>query len=193
MPKEINGLPPHVLIVHAVVILVPLLALVAVLFLVPRFRRSLRWPMVILAFVALASTFLARESGKNLKDSIVPPGTQPNELLDAIDRHQDLANQLWYIVIAFFIVVLIAAYVLRPDDEIGPFPGGRGDSDDEEGSTTLDSVIRAVVGVLVVVGAVAAAGQTYRAGEQGTQAVWNTPDENFDYSAGASAGVVGRW
>jgi TRAP-type uncharacterized transport system fused permease subunit len=184
MPKEINGLPLHPLVVHAVVVLVPLLALVAVLFLVPRFRRSMRWPMVLLALVALGSTFVARESGKDLKDNIVPPGTQPSELLDAIDEHQDLADQLWYLVIAFVIVVLIAAYVLRPDDEFGPFPGRRGDSENEEGAATLDSVIRAVVATLVIVGAVAVVVQTVRAGEQGTRAVWNpTGDADFGIAA----------
>jgi predicted membrane protein DUF2231 len=183
MPKEINGLPLHPLVVHAVVVLVPLTALIAVLFLVPRFRRSLRWPMVVLALVSLASTFVARQSGLNLKEVLVPPapaGSPPNPLADAIDRHQHLANQLWYIVIAFAIVVLIAAYVLRPDDELGPFPGRVGDSDDEEGATTLDTVIRAVVAALVVVGAVAVVVQTVRAGEQGSRAVWNPNDEQ-DY------------
>ena len=183
MPKEINGLPLHPLVVHAVVVLVPLTALIAVLFLVPRFRRSLRWPMVVLALVSLASTFVARQSGLNLKKVLVPPqsaGSPPNPLLDPIDRHQHLANQLWYLMIVFVIVVLIAAYVLRPDDELGPFPGRLGDHDDEEGATTLDTVIRAVVAALVVVGAVAVVVQTVRTGEQGSRAVWN-PTGDQDY------------
>lgn len=183
MPKEINGLPLHPLVVHAVVVLVPLTALIAVLFLVPRFRRSLRWPMVALALISLASTFVARQSGLNLKKVLVPPqaaGSPPNPLLDPIDRHQHLANQLWYLVIVFVIVVLIAAYVLRPDDELGPFPGRLGDHDDEEGATTLDTVIRAIVAALVVVGAVAVVVQTVRTGEQGSRAVWN-PTGDQDY------------
>ena len=183
MPKEINGLPLHPLVVHAVVVLVPLTALIAVLFLVPRFRRSLRWPMVVLALVSLVSTFVARQSGLNLKKVLVPPqpaGSPPNPLADAIDRHQHLANQLWYIVIVFTIIVLIAAYVLRPDDELGPFPARLGDHDDEEGATTLDTVIRAVVAALVVVGAVAVVVQTVRTGEQGSRAVWN-PTGDQDY------------
>ncbi len=179
MPKEINGLPLHPLVVHAVVVLVPLAALIAVLFLVPRFRRSLRWPMVVLALVALASTFVARQSGLNLKNSVYIPDEGP--ILDAVQRHQHLANQLWYLVIAFAIVVLIAAYVLRPDDEIGPFPARRGDPDGEAGETTLDTVIRTVVAALVIVGAVAVTVQTVRAGEQGSRAVWNpTGDTDFD-------------
>jgi hypothetical protein len=183
MPKEINGLPLHPLMVHAVVVLVPLTALIAVLFLVPRFRRSLRWPMVVLALVSLVSTLVARQSGLNLKKVLVPPqpaGSPPNPLADAIDRHQHLANQLWYIVIVFTIIVLIAAYVLRPDDELGPFPARLGDHDDEEGATTLDTVIRAVVAALVVVGAVAVVVQTVRTGEQGSRAVWN-PTGDQDY------------
>jgi predicted membrane protein DUF2231 len=182
MPSEINGLPLHPLVVHAVVVLVPLTALIAVLFLVPRFRRPLRWPMVVLGLVSLASTFVARQSGLNLKNSSYIPDN--GEVFDAVQRHQHLANQLWYIVIAFFIVILIAAYVLRPDDELGPFPGRLGDSDDEEGATTLDTVIRAVVAALVVVGAVAVTVQTVRAGEQGSRAVWNpTGDTDFESSS----------
>jgi uncharacterized membrane protein len=177
MPKEIDGLPLHPLLVHGVVVLVPLTALVAVLFLVPRFRRSLRWPMVLLAAAALGSTFLARESGENLEESLQASGP----LEEVIERHQELANQLWYIVIAFTIVVWIAAYVLRPSDEVGPFPGA--DEDDDAGSSNaFDTIVRVVVGVLVVVGAVAAGVQTYRTGEQGSQAVWDTPDDCCDYS-----------
>jgi flagellar basal body-associated protein FliL len=178
MPEEINGLPLHPLIVHAVVVLVPLMALVAVLFLVPRFRRSLRWPMVLLAVAAVGSTFLARESGGNLEESLQASGP----LEEVIERHEELATQLWYIVIAFAIVACIAAYVLRPVDEVGPFPGEDAEGD-EEPTTTLDTIVRVVVAVLVVVGAVAAGVQTYRTGEQGSQAVWDTPDDCCDYSS----------
>jgi hypothetical protein len=178
MPEEINGLPLHPLIVHSVVVLVPLTALVAVLFLVPRFRRSLRWPMVLLAVASVASTFLARESGHNLEESLQASGP----LEEVIERHEELANQLWYIVIAFAIVAFIAAYVLRPSDEVGPFPGEDSERD-EEPTTTLDTIVRVVVAVLVVVGAAAAGVQTYRTGEQGSQAVWDTPDDCCDYSS----------
>lgn len=180
MPKELDGLPLHPLVVHAAVVLVPLTALVAVLFLVPRFRRALRWPMVLLALAALASTYAAKLSGENLEESLAASGP----LAAAIERHEELAEQLLYVVIAFVIVTCVAAYVLRPIDEIGPFPGEHADGD-EEPTTTLDAWVRGVVAVLVVVGAVAAGAQTYRTGEQGSQAVWNTPDENFDYSLGA--------
>lgn len=179
MPKELDGLPLHPLVVHAVVVLVPLTALVAVLFLVPRFRRALRWPMVLLAIGALGSTYVAKLSGENFEESIVPP---EGPVFEAVERHEELANQLLYIVIGFAIVACIAAYVLRPSDEIGPFPG-EDTKRDEEPTTRLDTTIRAAVAVLVIVGAVAAGVQTYRTGEQGSRAVWN-PDGSQDFSLG---------
>jgi uncharacterized membrane protein len=177
MPKEIDGLPLHPLVVHAVVVLVPLTALVAVLFLVPRFRRALRWPMVLLALAALASTYVAKLSGENLEESEYIPDEGP--IYEAVERHEELANQLLYVVIAFVIVTCVAAYVLRPADEIGPFPGEDAEGDAEP-TATLDAIVRGVVAVLVVVGAVASGVQTYRTGEQGSRAVWNpTGDTNF--------------
>jgi hypothetical protein len=178
MPEEINGLPLHPLVVHGVVVLIPLLALIAVVFLFPRWRRGLRWPMVALAVVVLGATFVARESGENLEESDFVPSDGP--VYEAVERHEELANQLWYIVIAFVIVVLIAAYVLRPLDEVGPFPGDRSDSDEDGGATTLDTANRAVVAVLIIAGAGAAVVQVVRTGEQGSKAVWNpTGDTDF--------------
>jgi hypothetical protein len=184
MPKEIGDLPVHPLVVHAAVVLIPLTALVAVLFLVPRFRAALRWPMVLLAAAALASTYGAVLSGRNFEETQVPEGAEGTELADVIDRHQELANQLLYIVIGFVIVVWIAAYVIRPIGETGPFPREGDDDIGEEGVTRLDGAARIVVALLVIVGAVAAGVQTYRTGEQGSKAVWN-PTGDTDYSIGS--------
>ena len=181
MPEELDGLPLHPLVVHAVVVLVPLTALVAVLFLVPRFRRALRWPMVLLAFAALASTYAAKLSGEDLKEAVVPPGAENSPVADLVERHEDLAGQLLYVMIGFAIVVWIAAYVLRPSDEEGPFPGTMRDDDD---GSKLDPIVRSVVAVLLVIGAVAAGVQTYRTGEQGSRAVWNPTGEQ-DFGIGA--------
>jgi hypothetical protein len=183
IPKEIGGLPVHPLVVHGAVILVPLAALVAVLFLVPRFRAALRWPMVLLAAAALASAYAAVLSGRNFKETQVPEGAEDTELADVVNRHQHLGNQLLYIVIAFTIVAWIAAYVLRPIGETGPFPREGDDDVGEDGVTRLDVAVRGVVAVLVIVGAVAVGVQTYRTGEQGAKAVWN-PTGDTDYGIG---------
>lgn len=66
MFKEILGLPAHVLVVHAVVVLVPLLALLSAAYVaLPRFRARLDWAVAILAVVAPVSAFVAVESGRS--------------------------------------------------------------------------------------------------------------------------------
>jgi hypothetical protein len=180
IPKEVGGLPVHPLVVHGAVVLIPLTALVAVLFLVPRFRAALRWPMVLLAAAALVSTYAAVLSGRNFEKTQVPESAEGTPLADVVDRHQELANQLLYMVIGFVIVVWIAAYVIRPVGETGPFPRESDDDVGEEGVTRLDDAARIVVAALVIVGAVAVGVQTYRVGEQGAKAVWN-PDGSVDY------------
>jgi uncharacterized membrane protein len=183
MPKEIGGLPLHPLVVHAAIVLIPLTALVAVLFLVPRFRAALRWPMVLLAAAALASAYAAVLSGRNFEETQVPPGST-GELVDVVNRHQQLGQQLLYLMIAFAIVTWIAAYVVRPIGETGPFPREIDDDVGEDGVTRVDTIVRVVVAVLVIVGAVAVCVQTYRTGEQGAKAVWN-PTGDADFSIGS--------
>ena len=60
---EINGLPLHPLIVHAVVILGPLAGLTGLAYaFVPKWRWLLRWPLVALSLV-VATTALDRGPG----------------------------------------------------------------------------------------------------------------------------------
>ena len=61
----ILGLPMHALVIHAVVVLVPLSALVAIAFAVrPPWRRVLRWPVAIGGVVSGVTAFVAAESGE---------------------------------------------------------------------------------------------------------------------------------
>ena len=65
----VTGLPVHPLVVHAVVVLGPLAALLAVTYVVvPRWRVGLRWPLVLLSVVAAASAFVAEQSGEALEE-----------------------------------------------------------------------------------------------------------------------------
>ena len=69
MFDKIFGLPVHILVVHAVVVLVPLCAVGAVVMLVSAtWRERLRWAEVVLLTVAAGSAFVAKQSGENLKD-----------------------------------------------------------------------------------------------------------------------------
>ena len=60
---EINGLPAHMLIVHAAVVFLPLASVLALVYAgVPRWRWATRWPMVGFTTVALAARSCRRTS-----------------------------------------------------------------------------------------------------------------------------------
>lgn len=97
MLSEVNGLPLHPLVVHAVVVLVPL-SLVGLVLLVVRssWRRALGWWVVLLAGVATASAWLAKESGETLAELVGRP-----------IHHASLGSGLPYFVSAMFVSMLL--------------------------------------------------------------------------------------
>ena len=60
---EINGVPLHPLVIHAVVVFVPLAALAAIAMSVPKWRWLARWPALLLTLGATAATFVAKLTG----------------------------------------------------------------------------------------------------------------------------------
>jgi len=151
MVNEINGLPAHILLVHAVVILIPLAALLTVLSAVwPAARRRLGIITPLTALVALI---------------LVPVATNAGEWLQArvhntplISAHVDLGGTMLYFAAGLFVAALIAWGVptlLTRNSRKAPPPW---------------------VGVVVAVIAVALAGasvvQVVRVGESGSKAVW---------------------
>jgi len=61
---ELNGVPLHPLVVHAVVVLAPLAALTGLVYVVvPKWRWLLRWPLVVLAVAAAGASVLAAREG----------------------------------------------------------------------------------------------------------------------------------
>jgi uncharacterized membrane protein len=158
MFTEINGLPIHPLAVHGAVVLVPLAALMGVLFAIPRTRAWSRWPLLLVSIGAVGAVFVARESGFKLKDHLAATG----HLADLVETHQSRAKVLFILVIIFALVA-IAAFVLTRTSDVS-----------RAVSTTLS--------VLLVVGAGAIAFQTYRVGELGSKIVYN-PDGNVDFGS----------
>jgi len=66
-----NGLPLHPLLVHAVVVLLPLAAILTVLHAVwPAARKRLGWVTPVVAFVAMVFTVLAKEAGEALEHQV---------------------------------------------------------------------------------------------------------------------------
>lgn len=151
MLEEINGLPTHVLLVHAVVVLIPIAALLTVLSAVwPAARRRLGVITPLVALVALITVPLATEAGEWLQARV---GATP-----LVAAHAELGDTMLIFAIGLFVGALIAwgvpTLLLRRSRQAPP----------------------PWVGVVVAVVAVALAGasvvQVFRVGESGSQAVW---------------------
>ncbi len=159
MFSQIHGLPLHPLAVHAAVVFVPLAALLGVLFVVPRTRAWSRIPMLVVSLGAVASVFVARQSGLSFQTALGYGGT----VGALIDEHRKRANLL-LIFVAIFAVIAIAAFLFsRTPDR-------------------FSGTLATVVSVALVVGAALVAFQTYRVGDIGSKAVWN-PDGTQNYGS----------
>ena len=153
MFDEFNGLPLHPLAVHAVVALIPLSALLGVLFAVPRTRSWARWPLPAVAVFAATATFVARESGEALR----AVGGQNaagigGPVADLIDEHQQASTVLFVLVITYAVAAVAALLVTRTSVTGTPAHG--------------------LAAVLVVV-ALLMSFWSYRVGDLGARAVWN--------------------
>jgi hypothetical protein len=155
---EVNGLPLHPLLVHAVVVFVPLAALLSGLYAVlPRWRTVLRWPAVVLAVAGIAMVQLAMMSGEDLQEARGLDSAQ-------IDTHADWA---WWLRIAagtLAVLVLVAAWLLP----------SRSRSDDRQlrADVGAPTVLTVPVATLLVAASVAVLALAFLTGEAGARAVW---------------------
>jgi uncharacterized membrane protein len=154
-----DGLPIHILVNHAAVVLVPLAALIGIAFLRPAWRMPLRWPLVAAAAVSVVTVFVTRRSGEALKDSL---GDQlkDNAAGELVDRHEELADRLWIWLLVFLLVTVVVALVLPRLTT--PWTGG------------VAAIVVAALAVVVIV-------LVAYVGHQGSKAVWN-PEGSVDYS-----------
>lgn len=103
---EINGIPAHPLVVHAAVLLTPLAVLAALASLVPSWRPRLRWPLLVLAVVALVSIQAAILTGENLMETRGPRSP-------LIGEHEERAELLRTVMIGFTVLAAGAAATAR--------------------------------------------------------------------------------
>lgn len=175
---EINGLPAHILLVHAVVVLLPLASLALVLSVLwPAARRRLGVVTPLLALVGLILVPITTSAGGYLESKF---GESP-----LIEKHAHLGDQLLPYAIALFVVALahwVWSTRLRRQaerDTVSSAPaGGGGVAVAERTSTTTATSTATKVGnvVFAVLGVVAAALTVWmvvRIGDSGSQAVWS--------------------
>ncbi|WP_199736917.1 MULTISPECIES: DUF2231 domain-containing protein [Micromonospora] len=160
MPDNVNGLPVHPLVVHAVVVLLPLAALgVVALAVRPSWRGRFGVLVVLIAALATAAVPLATESGESLERRVGDPG-----------QHAELGDQLIWFALPL-LVAAVALYWLHR----------RSAARTTEGTSAAArpakrGALGVVVAVLAVVVAAANVVQIYRIGDSGAKAVWkDTP------------------
>jgi hypothetical protein len=155
MFDEIFGLPAHPLIIHAAVVLTPLLAALSVAYAVlPRFRPQLGWAVVLMALAAPATVFAARQSGGALAAK-----RYGSQLPEGVAEHAGFSFPLLLATAGLAVVALVLVFVTRPRRE----PEASG------GSGGVVPVILSVVSVLL---AVAVGYYVVRAGHTGATSVW---------------------
>jgi hypothetical protein len=159
MPVFVSGLPVHVLVVHAVVVLVPLAVLACtVVALWPAARRRHGWLTVGLTAAATVSVPLAMGSGDDLKARLVPS--------DLIQQHAHLGDQLLVFVAALLVVVLALVFFDRR--RASRAAGEQADAVPARGPR----IVVIALAVLTVGFAATSAVQVVRIGDSGARAAW---------------------
>lgn len=145
---EINGVPLHPLVVHAAVVFTPLAALAALAYAVPSWRDRVRWPLAVLAAIALVSVWVAFLSGQDLRDEQFAQAVEP--IKGKIEDHEEWAEKLRIGVSVFAVLSFVAAWF---HTRTGP--------------------VRQALAALVAIGGVVTLVLVYFTGDAGAQAVWN--------------------
>jgi len=171
VPTLLFGLPTHVLVVHAVVVLVPLAVLASIVVAVwPASRRRYGWPTVVLTAVATATIPIATSAGEDLEH--VLPRTP------AIEAHTHLGDEL--LPFALPMLVLVVGLMLFDRYQRANRPERREIAADSPPGTAATVVttpwatrlIGVGLAVVTVAFAVVTAVQVVRIGDSGARAVW---------------------
>ncbi|MFI5757756.1 DUF2231 domain-containing protein [Streptomyces sp. NPDC051569] len=155
----INGVPAHVLFVHAVVVLVPLTSLALVACAVwPSVMRRFGLALPVLALVTLVSVPLTTSAGEWLEKQV--PG---NAL---VDRHTGLGDELLPWVICLLVLAVAVWWFYRRAAVLSAGTASAG------GQAAVGMRLRVAAVVLAVVVAAGSIVQVYRIGDSGAKAAW---------------------
>jgi len=150
---EINGLPLHVLVVHAAVVFGPLSAAVAIAYAtLPSWRDRLRWVTLGVVLIATAAIWTAYLSGEDFFGSDRFAGIEGTPLEAKIHTHEERAETLRLIVSGYAAVTILATWL-----------------------HARTGAVRILLSVLMVAGAIATLVFTVLTGDAGSQAVWSQP------------------
>jgi hypothetical protein len=150
MLTTISGLPAHVLLVHAMVVLAPLTALLEILCAMwPAARRRLVWLVLAFAVVTTALTPITTNAGEWLYD-------RERHHRDILNTHADRGGWMIYFSVAMLVVAVVLAVVHWRETRSA-----------KPGMTT-----HLVVATLAIAVGAASIVQVVRIGDSGAQSVW---------------------
>jgi uncharacterized membrane protein len=153
--EEFDELPLHPLVVHAAVVLIPLLVLGAVVYaVVPSLRPRIGWAVTGLAVVAPLAALFAKLSGDAFQQRLIDKDAIGGQVLERVDDHRSLGNITLWFTIALAVVTLLFVFVTGRRARAIPVWG----------------VV--VVGVIVVGLAAASGYYLFWTGHYGARAVW---------------------
>jgi hypothetical protein len=145
----ISGLPAHVLLVHAIVVLAPLTALLEILCIVPAVRRRLVWLVLALAVVTAALTPVTTDAGEWLFNRQRHPS-------DILRTHAGRGEWMIYFAVALVVVALLLA-ALHVTEKRAEKPR---------------RVLPVIVAILALAVGVSTIIAVYRVGDAGARSVW---------------------
>lgn len=115
MFDTIMGLPVHILVIHAVVVLGPIAALLALAYAIrPAWRNGLRLPLVLGAVATGLSGFVAGESGEQLEHRLQATGGNDAAAMALLHEHTEAGDLTKVLCLLFMVVVLGVVYFLLP-------------------------------------------------------------------------------
>ena len=146
----IFGLPAHALLVHAVVVLAPLVAALEILCaLWPAARRRLVWLALALAAAVMVLTPLTASAGQWLYE-------QSPQHAPIVEVHADRAEWMIYFAVGLLIVAILQVFQHWTESR---------SSEPKRALAVVAAVLAVVIGVSSTVAVV-------RIGDAGAQAVW---------------------
>jgi hypothetical protein len=168
---SVNGLPAHILLVHAIVVLLPLAALLLVLTSVwPSARRRLAGPNTVLSIVVVVLVPITTSAGEWLERRV--PETS------LLHDHTELGDTAIYYAVPLAVLALVIWWRGREAVTEADPVGGEG-----TGTTStltrrrtylapLSMTVTRIVAALAIVVAAAGVYGTYRIGDSGSKAAW---------------------
>ena len=145
------GMPAHALLIHAIVVLAPLLAGLEILCAVwPAARRRFVWLNLALAAAVMVLTPLTIQAGEWLFDQVSSPSA-------ILQTHQERGEWMIYLAGALLVVAIVQAFQHRRESRAG---------EQKRMLAVIAAVLAIVVGVGSTIGVVLI-------GDTGARAVWS--------------------